>query len=76
VISLIGAFQVFGEVYIMTSGGPGYATHTLAYYLWQSAFRWSKMGYASAISVIMFALILTTTLFQFRFLGRKVQYDL
>jgi len=76
VISLIGAFQVFGEVYIMTSGGPGYATYTLAYYLWQSAFRWGKMGYASAISMIMFLLILSLTLIQFRFVGRRIQYDL
>lgn len=75
VISLIGAFQVFGEVYIMTNGGPGYATHTLAYYLWVNAFRYNQMGYASAIAVIMFLLILLATLLQFRFAGSRVNYD-
>jgi multiple sugar transport system permease protein len=75
-ISMIGAFQVFGEVYIMTSGGPGYATYTLAYYLWVNAFRFNKMGYASAIAVIMFLLIALVTLVQFRVIGRRVQYDL
>jgi multiple sugar transport system permease protein len=76
VISIIGAFQVFGEIYIMTSGGPGYSTHTLSYYLWSSAFQYNKMGYAGAISMIMFLLILIVTLIQNRIFGRRVQYDL
>lgn len=75
VMSLIGAFQVFGEVYIMTNGGPGYSTHTLAYYMWANAFRFGNMGYASAIAVVMALMILIVTLVQFRFLGRRVQYD-
>jgi multiple sugar transport system permease protein len=75
VISLIGAFQVFGEIYVMTNGGPGYSTHTLTYYLWSNAFKYNKMGYACAISVIMFLMILIVTLIQNRFFGRKVQYD-
>src|SRR5690625_3605825 len=64
IMSVIGAFQVFGEIYIMTSGGPGYSTHTLTYYLWSNAFKYNKMGYASAISVIMFILIMFITLIQ------------
>lgn len=76
IISFIGAFQVFGEIYVMTNGGPGYSTHTLSYYLWANAFRFNKMGYAGAISMVMFLLILLVTLIQNRFFGRKVQYDL
>jgi multiple sugar transport system permease protein len=76
IMSFIGAFQVFGEIYVMTNGGPGYSTHTLAYYLWANAFKFNKMGYAGAISMIMFLLILLVTLVQNRFFGRKVQYDL
>ncbi|MBS4200587.1 sugar ABC transporter permease [Bacillus sp. FJAT-49732] len=76
IMSVIGAFQVFGEIYIMTSGGPGYSTHTLTYYLWSNAFKYNKMGYACAIAVIMFILILIITLIQNKLLGRKVQYDM
>ncbi|MGM7721611.1 carbohydrate ABC transporter permease [Metabacillus sp. Hm71] len=76
IMSVIGAFQVFGEIYVMTSGGPGFSTHTLTYYLWSNAFKYNKMGYACAISVLMFILILITTLVQNRLLGRKVQYDM
>lgn len=76
IMSVIGAFQVFGEIYVMTSGGPGYSTHTLTYYLWSNAFKYNKMGYACAISVIMFIMILSVTLVQNKLLGRKVQYDM
>jgi multiple sugar transport system permease protein len=76
IMSLIGAFQVFGEIYIMTNGGPGYSTHTLSFYLWANAFKFNKMGIAGAISMVMFLMILIVTLLQNRFFGRKVQYDL
>ncbi len=76
VMEIIYAFQVFTEVYIMTSGGPGYATHTLNYYMWVNAFTYNEMGYASAISVFMLVMILAVTLIQSKFLGSRVQYDL
>lgn len=76
IISLIGAFQVFGEIYIMTNGGPGYSTHTLAYYLWSNAFKYNKMGYSGAISMVMFLMIVLVTFLQNRYFGRKVQYEL
>lgn len=72
---VIDAFQIFTEVYIMTQGGPGYSTHTVVYYLWASAFRYSKMGYACAIAVVMFAIITIVTVVQNRVLDRHVQYD-
>ncbi|MEG2929121.1 MAG: sugar ABC transporter permease [Oscillospiraceae bacterium] len=73
--SVIDAFQVFTEVYIMTNGGPGYATHTVSYYLWTSAFQYSRMGYACAMAVIMFIIILTVTVIQDKIMNKKVQYD-
>lgn len=76
IMAVINAFQVFSEVYIMTSGGPGYSTYTMAYYLWLNAFSYNDMGYACAISVIMFILILAVTIVQSKVLGEKVQYDL
>lgn len=74
--SVIYAFQVFTEIYIMTSGGPGYSTHTIAYYLWSNAFKYGEMGYACAQAMVLFAIIIVVSLIQNKFLGDKVQYDL
>lgn len=73
--SVIDAFQVFTEIYIMTKGGPGYSTYTTSYYLFKNAFEFGKMGYACAMAVIMFIIILTVTLIQDRVLNKNVQYD-
>ena len=53
-ITIIGAFMVFDEVYVMTSGGPGGATETLATLMYETGFRKDNMGYASAIGVLLF----------------------
>ena len=74
--SVIDAFQVFTEVFIMTKGGPGYSTHTVSYYLFANAFEYGKMGYACAMAVVMFIIILTVTLIQDRILNKNVQYDI
>ncbi|MEL7650028.1 MAG: sugar ABC transporter permease [Sedimentibacter sp.] len=73
--SVIDAFQVFTEVFIMTKGGPGYSTHTVSYYLFANAFEYGKMGYACAMSVVMFIIILTVTLIQDKIMNKNVQYD-
>ena len=65
-VATIGAFQMFGGVYILTGGGPANATITLVYYVWQRAFSRYNMGYASAMSVIIFLIILVVTLIQRR----------
>ncbi|MFI3173202.1 MAG: sugar ABC transporter permease [Eubacteriales bacterium] len=75
ITSCIDAFQVFTEVYIMTSGGPGYSTYTVSFYLWENAFNYGKMGYASAMAVVMFLAIMTITIIQHQFLNKSVQYD-
>ncbi len=75
VINLIGSFQVFGEIYVMTDGGPGNATLTYSYFLYQNAFTWFKMGYASSLGYVLFLIIFILTLIQFRFLGRRVAYE-
>ena len=76
VISLIGSFQVFNLVYIMTEGGPGNSTQVYVYYLWENAFSYFRMGYASAMAYILFVIMLVITLFQVRLLGRRVNYDI
>ena len=66
VIAFIEAFQLFGEAYIMTKGGPGYATTTLVYLIYRNAFEGFKMGYAATQSWVLFALIFAVTIVQWR----------
>ena len=55
---IIGAFQVFDQAFVLTKGGPGNATITLVYYIYNNGFKNLKMGYASSISFIVFFMIL------------------
>lgn len=76
VTNIIGGAQMFTEINIMTpTGGPGYSSATLVWYLWQQAFNYWKMGYASAMSVILGVLIFIITALQF-YLDRKASYKL
>lgn len=61
-ISLINSFQVFDQVYVMTGGGPAGATTVLVERIVKNAFSFSQMGYASAMSWVLFILIFVTTL--------------
>lgn len=76
VISCIASFQVFEQVFIMTEGGPAYATTVLGLFIYLNAFRYNNMGYAAAAAYILFAIILAITLLQFRLQGRWTNYDL
>ena len=66
VITVIGAYKVFSEVYVMTAGGPGHATETLVTYMYRVGFRNDEMGYASAISALIFVVLLILTLVQLK----------
>lgn len=66
IISLINSFQVFDQVMIMTEGGPGGATNVLVQNIYNHAFRYFEMGYASAMSWILFIVIFVITLIQMR----------
>lgn len=71
VMALIHGFQGgFDPAYVMTRGGPDGATTTVSYYLFNQGFRWFHMGYAAAIAVVLFALVLATSLLVWR-AGRK-----
>lgn len=65
-ITLIGAFKVFDEVYVMTSGGPGYSTEVLASYMYRVGFRNDEMGYAATIATIVFIITFSLTFLQFK----------
>jgi len=75
IISIIGSFQIFEQAYIMTKGGPARATVTTVYYIYENGFQWYKMGYASAVAWVLFALVLVVTLVQWRYQDRWVFYE-
>lgn len=66
VMSIISSFQVFDQIYIMTEGGPARSTSVLVHYLYQNAFQYFKMGYASAIAYILFFLVFIITMIQLK----------
>lgn len=64
ILTTISSFQVFDSAYVMTNGGPYYATTTLVYYIYSNAFDRYQMGYAAAIAFVLFIIILTVSLIQ------------
>ncbi|MEQ7007084.1 sugar ABC transporter permease [Actinopolymorpha sp. B17G11] len=70
VTSFIGTMQAFDQFYIMTKGGPAFSTTTIVYYVYQNAFAFSKMGYASTLAFFLFCLIFVVTAMQWR-MGRR-----
>lgn len=74
VISFINSFQVFDQVWVMTGGGPANATSVVVTEVVRNAFSYSQLGYASAMSWILFVGILAMTLIQFRLQRRWVTY--
>lgn len=69
VMGVIGSFQVFTQGFVMTNGGPNNATLFYVLYLYQNAFQYLKMGYASALAWVLFLIILAFTLLQLRLSG-------
>lgn len=75
VISLINNFQVFDQIYLMTNGGPEGSTSVLVQQIVKNSFDYGRMGYASAMSMVLFAIILSITLIQLRLQRRWVNYE-
>lgn len=75
IMSIISGFQGgFQNAYLMTRGGPAGSTTTLEYYIYNNAFVWHHMGYASAISWFLFLVIFAVTLLNWKYGGKKVHY--
>jgi multiple sugar transport system permease protein len=74
VITLIGSFQIFEQTYMLTQGGPANSTLTLSYFIYQNAFQYFRMGYATAMAYLLFGATLIATLMQFRLQKRWVYY--
>ena len=75
VTHVIGSFQLFGQVFVLTSGGPGAATRTVVQHLYETAFQnFFQFGAASAMAWVLFAVILVFSLVQFRLLRGHTEY--
>ena len=71
VINLIGAFQVFGQPYIITAGGPERSTRVMMQYVYETAFAFYRLGYAAAMSWLLFLVIAVISIIQFRVLRER-----
>ncbi len=74
ILMLIGVFQYFTQVAVMTNGGPADSTRVYALYLYQNAFTYFKMGYASAMAWLLFIFVVGLTVLIFRTSARHVYY--
>jgi multiple sugar transport system permease protein len=75
VTDVIGSFQIFDTVYVMTQGGPGSATSVINYQIYSTGFRNFDVGSASAMSLLLFGVILAITFIQFRFFRNRTTYE-
>jgi multiple sugar transport system permease protein len=75
VISVIGAAQVFDNVWVLTEGGPADATRLIVLYIYELGFKRFEMGYAATVSLTLFLILIALTLLQFRISRRWVHYE-
>jgi multiple sugar transport system permease protein len=76
VTGVIGSFQVFDTVYVMTAGGPGNSTEVANLNIYNTAFAGFRIGEASAMSVVLFLLILAITVLQFQWFNKRMTYEI
>ncbi|MFD0676622.1 MULTISPECIES: carbohydrate ABC transporter permease [unclassified Paenibacillus] len=75
IVSVISAFQAFGQIHILTKGGPMNTTNVIVYSIYQDAFVNFRFGIGSAQALILFAIIMILTVVQFKVLEKKVHYQ-
>lgn len=74
IITTIGSFQIFDSAYLLTDGGPNRATTTIVFYLYEQGFTSLNLSYASALSYVLFVIILAVSLIQRKYIGQDVNY--
>ena len=74
ILELIFNFKVFDQVYATTQGGPAGASQTIIPLLYDTAFKFFRLGDASVMAVFVFVVLLVTTLVQWRVFRRPVEY--
>lgn len=72
IMSMISSFQVFDLVYVLTSGGPLGSTKVLVFYVYEYAFKFFEMGYASAVAYVLFVILIILTIAQVRYMKNRV----
>ncbi|MFQ5867642.1 MAG: carbohydrate ABC transporter permease [bacterium] len=75
IMQIVTSFQVFGSAYVITQGGPGDASLFYVLYLYRNAFQFNKMGYASALSWLLFIMIMLATIFVLKSSKKWVYYE-
>jgi multiple sugar transport system permease protein len=75
IMEFIASFQIFVLIFVLTKGGPGNATNVFIYYLYQNAFTFGRMGYASAMAWVLFIIIGVVTLLQLKLQKKWVFYN-
>jgi multiple sugar transport system permease protein len=75
IITVVGAFQIFDPMFIMTSGGPGTATLSIVLYIYQTGFQSFQMGYASTLALVVFVIIMLLTILQLTISRYWVHYE-
>lgn len=70
----IGSFQIFDSAFLLTKGGPNYATNTLVYYLYQQGFTNYNFAYASVLAYVLFFFIFIISMIQNKVLGKEIEY--
>ena len=75
VLSLIGSFQVFDQIFVLQKPRPSESTITVVYFIYENGFKFFKMGYASAASWILFLIVAVFTTVYFRSQNRWVHYQ-
>ncbi|GAA1691977.1 sugar ABC transporter permease [Glycomyces endophyticus] len=75
IITVVGSLQVFAQIDVLTSGGPGTSTTVLVYYLYQNAFQFHDFGYGATLSVLLFAIVLVLTVIQWQMRRKWVFHE-
>ncbi|WP_335987831.1 carbohydrate ABC transporter permease [Glycomyces sp. MUSA5-2] len=75
IITVVGSLQVFAQIDVLTSGGPGTSTTVLVYYLYQNAFQFHDFGYGATLSVLLFAIVLVLTVIQWQMRRKWVVHE-
>jgi multiple sugar transport system permease protein len=74
IITTIGSFQIFDSTFLLTGGGPNYATTTIVFYLYQQGFGGLNLSYAAVLSYVLFFIILVISLIQRKYMGQETKY--
>lgn len=74
IVCSLRTFQIFSEVYVMTSGGPMRATNVILYYIYEQTFDNFRLGYGSAMTIIIFTLLFALSIFQWKASKHNIEY--